>query len=315
MRETGVEFAFVDVLAADAHAVPLVLVDGPVRFPGDAAALREAIHLGTRVVRTEADGEDVGEVDPAALHAPTRRATAPLVARCLDLVRSSRAILRLPHDPLEVVEARRDGDDVVVRFRDPPAAAALHDLDDRVVATAAVAPTAPSASAAPTPPSTPSATGSSSRPRPASAGAPRRRSPTSSASPNAASSPADVAEVGAPFAPRVLVVNSKTGLPVAGVAGPPRAPPGRSRPRRGRPRRPTPHGTVTRALVVPEDAAEGPAALLVDDQRFAIHVRSGVKLSVVVDRPLYRPDDEVHVRLMAHRAAAGTPVAALEVRR
>jgi hypothetical protein len=141
LRETGVDFVFVDLLAADAHAVPLVLVDGAVRFPGDAAALREAIRLGTRVVRTEAEGEDVGEVDPAAIHAPLRAdATASLVARCHDLLRTSRAILRLPHDPLEVLEARRDGDDVVVRFRDPPAAAALRDLEDRVVATAAVAP-------------------------------------------------------------------------------------------------------------------------------------------------------------------------------
>ena len=314
LRETGVDFVFVDLLAADAHAVPLVLVDGAVRFPGDAAALREAIRLGTRVVRTEAEGEDVGEVDPAAIHAPLRAdATASLVARCHDLLRTSRAILRLPHDPLEILEARRDGDDVVVRFRDPPAAAALHDLEDRVVATAAVAPDGTVRVRCPDPALDPfrhrlvvrAATRVRWRSAPTVAdlvGTPERRLLS-----------ADVAEVGAPFAPRVVVANSKTGLPVAGV-------PVRLALRQGdrvldqAALVTDAAGTVSRALVVPADAAEGPAALLLDDTSFAIAIRGGLRLSVVVDRPLYRPDDEVHVRLMAHRAATGAPVAAREVR-
>ncbi|MFO0932509.1 MAG: alpha-2-macroglobulin family protein [Planctomycetota bacterium] len=314
LRETGVDFVFVDLLAADAHAVPLVLVDGAVRFRGDAVALREAIRLGTRVVRTEAEGEDVGEVDPAAIHAPMRAdATASLVARCRDLLRTSRAILRLPHDPLEVVEARRDGDDVVVRFRDPPAAAALHDLEDRVVATAAVAPDGTVRVRCPDPALDPfrhrlvvrAATRVRWRAAPTVAdlvGTPERRLLS-----------ADVAEVGAPFAPRVVVANSKTGLPVAGV-------PVRLALRQGdrvldqAALVTDAAGTVSRALVVPADAAEGPAALLLDDTSFAIAIRGGLRLSVVVDRPLYRPDDEVHVRLMAHRAATGAPVAAREVR-
>ena len=314
LRETGVDFVFVDLLAADAHAVPLVLIDGAVRFPGDAAALREAIRLGTRVVRTEAEGEDVGEVDPGAIHAPRRAdSTASLVARGRDLLRTSRAILRLPHDPLEIVEARRDGDDVVVRFRDPPAAAALHDLDDRVVATAAVARDGAVRVRCPDPALDPfrhrlvvrAATRVRWRVAPTVAdlvGTPERRLLS-----------ADIAEVGAPFAPRVVVANSKTGVPVAGV-------PVRLALRQGdrvldqATLVTDAAGTVSRALVVPEDAAEGAATLLLDDTPFAIAIRGGLRLSVVVDRPLYRPDDEVHVRLMAHRAATGAPVAARAVR-
>lgn len=311
-RATGVEVAFVDVLAADAHAVPLVLVDGPVRFPGDAAALRAAVRRGTRVVRTDPAGDDVGEIDRTAVPR-TSRELAPLVARCLDLVRTSPAIARLPHDPLEVVEARREGDDVVVRFRDRPAFASLRDLDDRVVAPATVAADGTVRVRCPDPALDPF----------------RHRIVVETARPvrhRAAPSvadlvgvaerrvfAADVAERGAPFAPRILVLNSKSGAPVVGVAVCVALRQG-ERVLDEAALMTDAHGTVARALRVPDDAAEGPAEFVVDDQRFAIHVRSGVKLSVVTERPLYRPDDEVLVRLLAHRAAAGMPVAALAVK-
>lgn len=311
--ETGVDFTFVDVLACDAHAVPLVLVDGPVRFAGDAAALRSAIRLGTRVVRTAADGEDVGDVDPAALLERTHASQSDtLFLRCLDLLRTSPALVRLAQDPLEVLEAHRDGDDVIVRFRSVPAAAALHDLDDRVVATAAVARDGTVRVRCPDPALDPfrhrlvvtAATRVRLRAAPTVAdlvGTAERRLLSGS-----------VAEVGATFAPRVLSVNSKTSEPVPGT-------PVRLALRQGdrvldeRTFTTDAAGTADGALRVPDDAAEGPAELRLDDEPFPITIRSGLRISVVVDRPLYRPDDEVHVRLMVHRAASGAPVAARAV--
>jgi len=62
-------------------------------------------------------------------------------------------------------------------------------------------------------------------------------------------------------------------------------------------------------LALPPEVAPGPAILSCDGVEHAVTIASGLRLSVVTDRPLYKQADAVHVRVMAHRLGDGRPVA------
>ncbi|MDF1702761.1 MAG: alpha-2-macroglobulin family protein, partial [Planctomycetota bacterium] len=73
------------------------------------------------------------------------------------------------------------------------------------------------------------------------------------------------------------------------------------------------HGYAHPTVLVGSHVEPGLATLAIDEMRFPVQIDSGVRVSVVTDRPLYKADDRVHVRAMAHRVGDGRPVANAEL--
>ncbi len=294
---TKVRVAFHDLLASECSGLPLVVVAGSADHEGDRAALVALERSGSRVLRLP------GALDDRAVPQPA------LVSACLDAIRGSSLVRRMPEDPLEVLEARREGDDVIVRLRAAPDGATLRDLADRAVATVAASGGSTLRLPCPDPGLDPYAHRLVAR-----LGDLRRawRVVDLVGTAERRVRASDRAEAGASYAPHVLFTNTLTGAPVPGRHE-------RVAIRRGDATlveargRSDAAGVLGVALAVPEDAPPGPAELVVGDDAFAIEIRSGLRVSVVTDRALYRPSDDVHVRVMVHRAGSGKPVAGAEV--
>ncbi len=315
-----VRVVFRHLRASECEGVPLILVDGAIEHEGDARRLASLRASGTLVVATTAGRYDAGEVDatvlPDAIDAsvPLAPPLVPLVERCLAVLRSSSVVHRLAADPVEITSARREGDDVVLRLAVRPTAASLRDLDDRIVATIDPGHDGTMRFHCPDPALDPRTHRIVVESAPVD-GQPIRRAWTVfelvGTTERVVLAP-NRTEAGAIYAPRALFLNTKSGEPVVGrseriaiVAG--------SRILAEAQSSSDAQGSLDVSLHVPEDAPVGPASLRVGDDTFVIDVRSGVTLSVVTDRTIYRPTDEVHVRLMAHRAATGRPVAGVEI--
>ncbi|MDJ0976885.1 MAG: hypothetical protein QNJ98_20685, partial [Planctomycetota bacterium] len=61
-------------------------------------------------------------------------------------------------------------------------------------------------------------------------------------------------------------------------------------------------------LEVPQRLPSRRATLVIDDVEQTIQITRGWRVSVVTERPLYKQTDKVHVRAMVHRAGDGRPV-------
>ncbi len=313
--KTGVHVAFRDLLAAEIRDEAIVVV--PRRSLGELFAdevplLQAYVARGGRLLRDDLEVLDVGRSCPGILP-ESKAAVRVLTNVCLDAIRTSPLVHRLPHDPLEVLAAERHGDEVRVRLRAEPTEAILRDFDAQDVARIEDRSGGKIAFDCPDPGLDPfehflvatwrrgdlawtrtwrvvDLVGTAERHLIASR----------------------TAEAGCSFAPRVLFLNSKTGAPVAGredtlllvdgdrivatATGVSNA-----------------EGTLEASLPIPADRAPGYLQLLVGKKRFPVYVRSGLRLSVVTDRGVYRPDDEIHVRVMVHDVARGRPVSDAEV--
>lgn len=310
--QTHVRVVFRDVLAEDATGIALVLVQRPLLHPGDFERLARLRAGGTCVIRQKDVPSDVGDPISASL-ADGPEAIQPLAQKIVGAVHDSPLLVRLPKNPLELVEAVREGDDVIVRLGARPSSASLRDLEDREVGPVSVAADGMLRVRCPDPALDPRAhrlivrmlVGSTELVRAWTVaelvGAFNRRVVASG----------DV-EAGAPYAPRVafsrpgdggaapgvserlaLVVDDKIVAEAHGVTDA--------------------LGHLDARLRVPEDVASEGAVLLVGEDRFPMRVSRGLRVSVVTDRALYRPTDDVHARVLVHRAASGRPVGNVEV--
>ncbi len=309
---TRVRVVVRDMVAADAARLALLLVGEPVAFASDRERLIAARATGTEVIRIDTTPSQFGEScrpldpsDPGAAFA--------LAGAIGDVIRSSALLPRLPADPLEILESHREADDVAVRLRERPTSASLRDLADTEVARVAIAPDGTLRVRCPDPGLDPRA--HRIVVRTTARGVALARAWTVADLVGALDRrlvASNVAEAGAAYAPRVVFTNSKTGDPVEGATE-------RLALVIGDRTVAEAHGTtdalgfLDARLAVREDAPTGTAVLVVGDDRFPIEVRTGVRVSVVTDRALYRPTDDVHARILVHRAASGRPVAGIEV--
>jgi len=311
LERTNVRISFQNVLASECADLPAVIVDGVLRFPGDREHLVRYVESGGLVFRTgERPGTaaEVGTFRPALLQGGEKDLD-PLVEVCLEVIRTSPVVERLDADPLAPVSAVRDGDEVVVRFADATTEAiqvgvagevrrtsdgALRftspDLGDRAFRDRLVVTWSDGETTLRRAWRVVDLVGTAER---------RVFAPKA-------------VQAGAPYAPRVLVLNTLTGAPVKG-------------------RRETlsltrgdqvlaraegvtdATGSLDARLLVPVDVKPGAATLTVGADDFPVTVAGGMRVSVVTDRGLYRPTDDVHVRVMVHEAARGRPVASRSV--
>ena len=68
-------------------------------------------------------------------------------------------------------------------------------------------------------------------------------------------------------------------------------------------------GTMDVRLAVPQSTTPGPALLRVGPDRFKIEIRRSLRVSIVMDRGIYRPHEKAHVRVLVHRFPSGRPAA------
>ena len=133
---TGVRVLFRDVLAAECDAVPVLLSAGRVVHEADREALRPWLAAGGRLFCNVCFQHDFGESRPGVLpdEDEKKESVDILVATCKEILAASERLVRLPHDPCELLDAAREGDDVLVTFRDVPASTTVRDLEDVLVA-------------------------------------------------------------------------------------------------------------------------------------------------------------------------------------
>ena len=309
---TGVRVLFRDVLASECDAVPVLLSAGRVVHEADREALRPWLAAGGRLFCNVCFQHDFGESRPGVV--PDEKESVDiLVATCKEILATSERVARLPHDPRELLEATREGDDVLVAFRGPPASTAVRDLEDANVADVVTDTDGQLRFRAPDGPRDPFfhrlvATWKGE-------GWTLRRAwrivDLVGTAERFVFAP-KLVEAGATFAPRVLFLNSLTGAPVlgrearlallvdgevvteaVGLSGP--------------------TGSVDAVLRVPAELEPGPAELRVGEDRFPVQVQRTLRVAVVTDRTLYRATDEVCIRVMVHDATRGKPVAGREV--
>lgn len=309
-ERTGVTVGLWHLPAARAAEVPLLWVPPGPTLSRDALALARAADVGVRI-----EGGTGGRLGLLGREPGAQVDEAAVFELLLDVLRTSPRIVRQELDPLRVVSAARVAGDVRVLLAAPPAEAWLEDLEGRVLEQArgdaggALLVTAPEPARA--------ARAARLVATARVAGLRVRRAWTLAELVGAFDrhvfAPA-TAEVGSDYAPRVLVLESRTGAPVPGFEQ-------HVRMEAGTPPvvlaqavgRTDALGNLGAVLSVPESAPPGTAVLVVGEERFPLELRPGVRLSLVTERALYRPSDEVHVRLMAHRAGSGLPVADLPV--
>jgi hypothetical protein len=280
---------FREVTAEEIEGVPVVLVANRERSGLEWNALDAYARKGGIVGSLD---EVRGGAGAAALERLVRRA-----------IEASPFVRRLPRDPLAVVEARRDGDVVEVRLAEQPTAAALRDVEGRTLWSAGSAPPNTLRVPCPDPANDPYACRIDLR-----HGTLRRsyRIIDLVGTTERQLLAGDRLLAGGTFAARALFLNTKTGAPVAGCKetfaierdG-----------KRLAAAEATSDalGAAEARLAVPEDAAKGPAELVVGSDRFPVTIAREVRLSLVTDRGLYRPDDTVHVRVLAHTFPGGAP--------
>ena len=309
---TGVRVLFRDVLATECDAVPVLLSAGRVVHEADRESLRPWLAAGGRLFCSVCFEHDFGESRPGVL--PDEKESVDiLVETCKEILATSERVARLPHDPRELLEAAREGDDVLVTFREVPASTAVRDLEDAHVADVVTGQDGQLRFRAPDGPRDPFfhrlvATWKGE-------GWTLRRAwrivDLVGTAERFVFAPKAV-EAGATFAPRVLFLNSLTGAPVPGrearlallVDGEVVTKAvGHS----------GPAGSVDATLDVPAELEPGPAELRVGEDRFPVQVQRTLRVAVVTDRTLYRATDEVCIRVMVHDAARGKPVAGREV--
>ena len=120
------------------------------------------------------------------------------------------------------------------------------------------------------------------------------------------------APIGGTYAIAVEVVDSKSARPAAGQ-------PVRATLRRGDARLVSAEsaadglGAAELLLAIPADVEPGVATLSVGDAELRVELFAAHRVHVVTDRSRYRPDDEVHARLLVHSFPTGRPVADREV--
>ena len=308
----GVRASLREVVAADASRLALVVAQDRIASDADLDALVAARAGGTRVLCV-VDGPPALGGTASGVSLASADAVGPLVAHVVDAVRTSPRLRRLDADPLEPVAVRREGADVVLAWPDAAVRATLVDGDGREVVGARRGPDGVQRLRCPDPgldPATHVVVASLDV-----GGVGLRRATSVLALVGTVErtvvAPA-VAEAGAAYAPRVVFTGSRDGGPAPGrpchlalVRG--------DRTLAERDATSGPLGALDVHLDVPADAAPGPAELVVDGDRFAVAIVTGLRVSVATDRPLYRPTDEVRVRVLVHRAARGEPVADADV--
>jgi hypothetical protein len=313
---TGVNVGFWHCPATRAEDVPLLLVPpGPIPSR-DALALVRAADAGVRV--EGGPGGTDGAAGRLALlghKAGDAADEAALLEVVLDVLRTSPRITRQALDPLHVAAATREAGDVKVVLAAPPLEAWLEDLEGRVLERARVDVEGALRVSAPEPARNARATRLVATAQVA--GLRVRRAWTVEelvgAFDRRVFAPA-VAEAGSDFAPRVLVHDSRTGAAVVGLEQHLRLEAGTLPVVLAHAvGRTDAWGNLGAVLKVPESAPAGTAVLVVGEERLPVALEPGVRLSVVTERALYRPTDTVYVRLLAHRAGSGLPVADLPV--
>ncbi len=285
----GPRVVFREVTAEEIEGVPIVLVADRKRSGLEWDALRAYAAKGGLVGSVK---EVLGREGAPALERLVRRA-----------IEASPFVRRLPEDPLAVVEARRDGDLVEVRLAERATAAALRDVEGRTLWSAGSAPPNPLRVPFPEPANDPYACRIDLR-----HGTLRQsyRIVDLVGTTERQILAGNRLLAGGTFAARATFTNTKTGSPVAGCKE-------TFAIERDGKRLAAAEGTSDALgaaevrLRVPEDATPGPAELVAGSDRFPVTIAREVRLSVVTDRGLYRPDDTVHVRVLGHRFPSGAP--------
>jgi hypothetical protein len=301
-RRIGVTVRVRQVLADECGGPPIVALSEDLS-DRDWTTARAARDDGTVVVASPADllGADRME------------------ALCRRALNASPRVTRRPDDPLALVRAERDGDDVVVLLARPPCVAALVDHDGRT----RWSDEAPASEAIrfPFPRGLRNAFATSLVVEwrmndlllrrayliEELVGAVIRRTSASS-----------VADAGGPLAVRVRYRNSRTGAPVVGF------PDVVALTREGRALvsaavTSDSRGEAVARLDVPADLPPGPATLRAGPEDHAgftldpVRIHRNFRVSVVTDRGIYRPAEAVRARVMVHGHPSGRPARNVEV--
>lgn len=300
--EYGVDIDFQEVLATDCDDLPLVLLGRGAIQPEESKTLERYRDGGGRIVRINGRGS----------RADRDKRLARVKAAIRETLAASGKITLLQQDPLAIV-ASREGEHVVVEAPRDGTRVHLEAPDGTVLAHHITRADGRIAFEAPDPTLDPFqhrivATWSA-------GGQALRRAWTLEelvGTTERELSAAKIVQAGGVMACRIKTTNTRSGNPVGAQRGT------LAIVRDETALAKAAYVTDARGLAHPHlslDASvtPGAATLVVDEARIPIVITSGLRVSVVTDRPLYKPTDRVHVRAMLHRVGDGRPVADTEL--